>query len=103
MDHGTIEFTHEDKRNWTSPTWRNWQIWMSADDEREELASQLTRIVQYVEQLETLDTDAVEPTAQVVAREPHAEREDRVQTRDGSSVAAETVGLFRVPKVIGER
>ena len=74
-----------------------------ADDEREELASQLTRIVQYVEQLETLDTDAVEPTAQVVAREPHAEREDRVQTRDGSSVAAETVGLFRVPKVIGER
>ncbi len=74
-----------------------------ADDEREELASQLTRIVQYVEQLETLDTDAVEPTAQVVAREPHAEREDRVRTRDGSSVAAETVGLFRVPKVIGER
>ncbi len=74
-----------------------------ADGEREELASQLTRIVQYVEQLETLDTDAVEPTAQVVAREPHAEREDRVQTRDGSSVAAETVGLFRVPKVIGER
>jgi aspartyl-tRNA(Asn)/glutamyl-tRNA(Gln) amidotransferase subunit C len=74
-----------------------------ADDEREELAAQLSRIVGYVEQLEGLDTDSVEPTAQIVARGTHAEREDRVVPRDGSSEAAETVGLFRVPKVIIER
>ena len=74
-----------------------------ADDEKEELASQLSRIVQYVEQLEQLDTDSVEPTAQVVARNTHAERQDRVVPRDGSSEAADTVGLFRVPKVISKR
>jgi aspartyl-tRNA(Asn)/glutamyl-tRNA(Gln) amidotransferase subunit C len=73
------------------------------EGEREDLARQLSRIVEYVEQLETLDTDAVEPTAQVVARGTHAEREDRVEPRDGSSEAAQTVGLFRVPKVINER
>jgi aspartyl-tRNA(Asn)/glutamyl-tRNA(Gln) amidotransferase subunit C len=74
-----------------------------ADNEKEELAAQLSRIVQYVEQLETLDTDSVEPTAQIVARETHAEREDAVKERDGSSETAETVGLFRVPKVINVR
>jgi aspartyl-tRNA(Asn)/glutamyl-tRNA(Gln) amidotransferase subunit C len=73
------------------------------DDEKEELASQLSRIVGYVEQLEQLDTESVEPTAQIVARETHAERADRVVPRDGSSEAADTVGLFRVPKVINER
>jgi aspartyl-tRNA(Asn)/glutamyl-tRNA(Gln) amidotransferase subunit C len=67
------------------------------------LAADLSRIVEYVEQLNQLDTDAVEPTAQVVARETHAEREDRVVARDGSSETAETIGLFRVPKVISER
>lgn len=74
-----------------------------ADDETEALASQLSRIVQYVEQLNTLDTDSVEPTAGVVARETHAEREDRVEAREGSAEAADTIGLFRVPKVIHER
>ncbi len=73
------------------------------DGEKDALASQLSRIVQYVEQLEQLDTAAVEPTAQVVADGGRAERGDRVEPRDGSSEAAETVGLFRVPKVIGER
>jgi aspartyl-tRNA(Asn)/glutamyl-tRNA(Gln) amidotransferase subunit C len=74
-----------------------------AEDQREALASQLTRIVEYVEQLNALDTDEVSPTSQVVACEAHAEREDRVEQRDGSSWAAETVGLFRVPRVISKR
>ncbi len=73
------------------------------DGEKDALAHQLSRIVQYVEQLEQLDTAAVEPTAQVVADGARAERRDRVEARDGSSEAAETVGLFRVPKVIAER
>ena len=74
-----------------------------ADEEKETLAEQLSRIVEYVEQLNGLDTDAVEPTAQVVARRTHAEREDRVEARTGSSEAARTIGLFKVPKVIRER
>ena len=74
-----------------------------ADEEKEERASQLSRIVQYVEQLEQLDTESVKPTAQLVARESHTERGDRAVLRDGSSEAADTVGLFRVPKVINER
>ena len=71
-----------------------------AEEEREELATQLSRIVEYVELLNTLDTEDVEPTAQVVTRETHAEREDRVESRTGSSEAAKTVGLFNVPRVI---
>lgn len=73
------------------------------DEEKQELASQLSRIVQYVEQLERLDTESVEPTAQVKSHGTHAERQDRVVPRDGSSEAADTVGLFRVPKVISDR
>ena len=74
-----------------------------ADEEKAALAAQLSRIVEYVEQLNRLDTDAVAPTAQVVARETHAEREDLAEARQGSSEAAQTVGLFRVPRVITER
>jgi aspartyl-tRNA(Asn)/glutamyl-tRNA(Gln) amidotransferase subunit C len=73
-----------------------------AEDEQEELASELSRIVEYVELLNRLDTDKVEPTAQVLT-EPHPGREDRVAARVGSSEAATTVGLFNVPKVISER
>jgi aspartyl-tRNA(Asn)/glutamyl-tRNA(Gln) amidotransferase subunit C len=74
-----------------------------AESEKDSLAAQLTRIVEYVEQLNALDTGTVEPTSQVVARRTHAEREDRVEPRDGSSETAETVGLFRVPRVISDR
>ena len=74
-----------------------------AEDEKKELADQLSRIVEYVEQLNKLDVSGIEPTAQVVTSMKHAVREDRVAPRTGSSEAGKTVKLFKVPKVITER
>ncbi len=74
-----------------------------AEDEKKELADQLSRIVEYVEQLNKLDVSGIEPTSQVVTSMKHAIREDRVAPRTGSSEAGKTVKLFKVPKVITER
>ena len=74
-----------------------------AEDEKAELAAQLSAIVEYVEQLNTLDVSGIEPTAQVVTSVKHAVRDDRVVARTGSADAAKTVKLFKVPKVITER
>ena len=74
-----------------------------AEGEQEGLAAQLSRIVEYVELLNTLDTDDVEPTSQVVTEVSHVQREDRAAARAGSFEAAKTVGLFKVPRVITER
>jgi aspartyl-tRNA(Asn)/glutamyl-tRNA(Gln) amidotransferase subunit C len=74
-----------------------------AESERKELADQLSRIVEYVEQLNKLDVSGIEPTSQVVTSMKHAVREDRVVPRSGTSEAGKTVKLFKVPKVITER
>ena len=74
-----------------------------AENEKKELADQLSRIVEYIEQLNKLDVSGIEPTAQVVTSVKHAVREDRVAPRAGSSEAGKTVKLFKVPKVITER
>jgi aspartyl-tRNA(Asn)/glutamyl-tRNA(Gln) amidotransferase subunit C len=74
-----------------------------ADDEKKELAEQLSRIVDYVEKLNELDVTGIEPTAQVVTSVKHAVRDDRVAQRAGSAEAGRTVKLFKVPKVITER
>jgi aspartyl/glutamyl-tRNA(Asn/Gln) amidotransferase C subunit len=74
-----------------------------ADDEKRELAEQLSRIVEYVQQLNKLDVSMIQPTPQVVTSIRHAVREDRVAPRTGSSDAGKTVKLFKVPKVITER
>ena len=74
-----------------------------AENEKKELADQLSRIVEYVEQLNKLDVRGIEPTAQVVTSMKHAVREDRVVPRTGSSEAGKTVKLFKVPKVITDR
>ena len=74
-----------------------------AEDEKKELAEQLSSIVEYVEQLNRLDVTAIEPTAQVVTSARHAIRDDRAVPRTGSSEAGKTVKLFKVPKVITER
>ena len=73
------------------------------DDEKKELANQLSRIVEYVEQLNKLDVASVSPTYQILIHSKHATREDRVQQRQGSSEAGKTIKLFKVPKVITER
>jgi aspartyl-tRNA(Asn)/glutamyl-tRNA(Gln) amidotransferase subunit C len=72
-------------------------------DEKKELARQLSRIVEHVEQLNTVDVSSVPPTYQVVSNTKIAIREDRVQPRTGTSEAGKTVKLFKVPKVITER
>ena len=74
-----------------------------AASERKELAEQLSRIVEYIEQLNKLDVTAIEPTSQVVTSAKHAIRDDRVASRTGSSEAGKTVRLFKVPRVITER
>jgi aspartyl/glutamyl-tRNA(Asn/Gln) amidotransferase C subunit len=74
-----------------------------ADEEKAELAAQLSEIVEYVEKLHELDVTSVEPTAQVVTSVKHAVRDDRVVPRTGSGDAAKTVKLFKVPRVITER
>jgi aspartyl-tRNA(Asn)/glutamyl-tRNA(Gln) amidotransferase subunit C len=74
-----------------------------ADDEKAELAAQLSEIVEYVEKLNELNVTNIEPTAQVVTSVKHAVRDDRVVPRTGSSDAARTVKLFKVPRVITER
>ena len=74
-----------------------------AADEKKELADQLSRIVEYVEQLNKVDVSAVEPTTQILAGMKHAVRDDSVAQRMGSSEAGITVKYFKVPKVITER
>jgi aspartyl-tRNA(Asn)/glutamyl-tRNA(Gln) amidotransferase subunit C len=71
--------------------------------EKQELAAELSSIVDYVQQLNELDVSGIEPTAHVVTSERHATRDDRVAPRTGSSEAARTVKLFKVPRVITER
>ena len=74
-----------------------------ADSEKKELAGQLSRIIEYVEQLNTLDVSTVTPTTQILENVKHAIRDDRVVPRTGSSEAGKTVKYFKVPKVITER
>lgn len=74
-----------------------------ADDEKKELAEQLSAIVEYVEKLNELNLEGIEPTPQVVTSIKHAVRDDRVAPRTGTAEAGRTVKLFKVPKVITER
>jgi aspartyl-tRNA(Asn)/glutamyl-tRNA(Gln) amidotransferase subunit C len=74
-----------------------------APDEKKELAGQLSRIVEYVEQLNKLDVSNVEPTTQMLEDVKHSVRDDRVVARTGSGEAGKTVKYFKVPKVITER
>jgi len=72
-------------------------------EEKKELAAQLSRIVEYVEQLNKIDVSSVEPTTEVLAGAKHAIRDDRVIARTGTGDAGKTVKHFKVPKVITER
>ena len=73
------------------------------EGDRKELAEQLSRIVEYVEQLNKLDVTGIEPTPQVVTSSRHAGRDDRAVARTGSADAGKNAKLFKVPKVITER
>lgn len=78
-----------------------------SDEEKTTLTAQLNSLLEYMEQLNRLDTRTVEPLSQVVAlrnvfREdlpaPGLSREEALR-----EAPAATGEFFRVPKVIGDR
>jgi aspartyl-tRNA(Asn)/glutamyl-tRNA(Gln) amidotransferase subunit C len=78
-----------------------------SDDEKAVLVRQLNDILGYMEQLNELDTEGVEPLSHVIPVQ-NVFREDRRQTcLDREEVLrnapARTEEFFKVPKVIGER
>jgi aspartyl-tRNA(Asn)/glutamyl-tRNA(Gln) amidotransferase subunit C len=78
-------------------------------EEKELFSNQLAAIVEYVDQLNELDTSAVEPWRHQSAGEvstSYATRDDKVETSLGQQKALEQAperdeGHFLVPRVIG--
>ena len=74
------------------------------EEEKKKLAEQLGRILDYIEQLNELDTEDVEPTSHVIPVK-NVVRPDVVKpslTRDEalSNAPSNVNGLFEVPKII---
>ena len=78
-------------------------------EEKNSFSIQLAAIVEYIDQLNELDTSAVEPWQQLSAGEmitSYTTREDRVEAGLGQEKALDQApdpdeGQFRVPRVIG--
>ena len=80
------------------------------EEEKNTFIGQLNSILEYVEQLNTVDTSQVEPTAQVVYTKANTEslRDDspRVTFSQEDSLQnapSKSAGHFKVPKVIADR
>ena len=78
-----------------------------SDEEKQKLTGQLNDILQYMEQLNRLNTDAVEPLSHVIELS-NVFREDAVKPSNPREEAlrnapAKTEKFFKVPKVIGDR
>ena len=79
------------------------------EDERKTFAPQISEIVTYVEQLNAIDTSAVEPALGGLTSEgeqTESSRPDEVQPSLGQKLALDqapdaAAGHFRVPKVLG--
>lgn len=76
-----------------------------ADNEKEEIRKQMDQILEYVQKLNELDTDNIEPTY-YVQEAAEALREDVVKPSLDREVALKNApspsnGFFGVPKVIG--
>jgi aspartyl-tRNA(Asn)/glutamyl-tRNA(Gln) amidotransferase subunit C len=77
------------------------------DEEKQRLTGQLNDILQYMEQLNRLNTDAVEPLSHVIELS-NVFRDDVVKPgilRNEAlrNAPAKTEKFFKVPKVIGDR
>ncbi len=73
-------------------------------DEAERLGGQLEQILQYVQRLEEVDTEGVEPTAFAGGGAKNRPPGLRVQLAEGQATdgAPDAVGgVFRVPRVVG--
>ncbi len=75
-----------------------------SDEEKQKLAKQLDQIVAYVEKLNELDTESIEPTYHVIDLK-NVFREDKVEpwlTQEEAlqNAPAKKHGYFSVPKVI---
>ena len=74
------------------------------DDEIDSLAADLNRVLDYVGKLDELDTDAVEPTAQVVAANTTMRDDEVLSGDDPDSAVANAPNrnetFFVVPRII---
>ncbi len=76
-----------------------------SDEEYDRITNQLNEILEWVEQLNRLDTSTVEPTTRVLDSQ-RSLREDQIEgsidNDEALSNAPESgAGLFKVPRVIG--
>lgn len=78
-----------------------------SDAEKDLFVHQLSEVLAYAEQIQAIDTTDIEPTSQVLSRQP-ADRADEprpsLENRDALAGAPDSsphTGLFRVPRVIG--
>lgn len=76
-----------------------------AADERERLRLQLDRILEHIQHLNELETEAVEPTFHVVPAHKNVFREDEPRPALDRELALQNApdrqdGFFRVPRII---
>ena len=75
-----------------------------SEEEKKKLAEQLSRILDYIEQLNELDTTDVEPTSHVIPVKnvvrPDVARQSFTQDEALSNAPGRVDGLFEVPKII---
>jgi aspartyl-tRNA(Asn)/glutamyl-tRNA(Gln) amidotransferase subunit C len=78
-----------------------------SDDEKAVLVRQLNDVLGYMEQLNELDTEGVEPLSHVIPVQNVLREDRRQECLDREEVLrnapARTEKFFKVPKVIGER
>ncbi len=78
-----------------------------SQDEKERLTHELNEILQYMEQLNSLDTSTVEPLSHVIQLQ-NVFREDEIRpgvSREDAlkNAPVHSEKFFKVPKVIGDR
>ena len=78
-----------------------------SDEEKQKLTAQLNTILEYMGQLNSLDTSAVEPLSHVITLS-NVYRDDTVRPMLGTEEALKNAPdrsekFFKVPKVIGDR
>jgi aspartyl-tRNA(Asn)/glutamyl-tRNA(Gln) amidotransferase subunit C len=77
------------------------------DDQKDLFVRQLTEVLEYAEQIQTIDTTGVPPTSHVLSLETVERADEPVPGLSNQDAlanapdAASGAGLFRVPRVIG--